>query len=126
MEGTDFERFSQNEFNGADDAAVYCEDHATGLKQLRSLADHGNSGGREFLGVMYSKEGKDEGLGLSDDQVSVVSTSIQFSLFASLLGGLFVGLCRKLLRGVEYGWPTTQWYPGLFYTRSNFLPPCLI
>lgn len=75
--------FSQNEFNGADDAAVYCEDHATGLKQLRSLADHGNSGAREFLGAMYSK-GKDEGLGLSDDQVSVVSTSNQFSLFARL------------------------------------------
>ena len=32
---------------------------------------------------MYSK-GKDEGLGLSDEQVSVVSTSIQFSLFARL------------------------------------------
>ena len=75
--------FYQNEFNGADDAAVYFQDHATGLKQLRSLADHGNSGAREFLGAMYSK-GKDEGLGLSDDQVSVVSTSNQFSLFARL------------------------------------------
>ena len=75
--------FSQNEFNGAYDAAVYFQDHAAGLKQLRSLADHGNSEAREFLGVMYSK-GKDEGLGLSDEQVSVVSTSIQFSLFARL------------------------------------------
>ena len=80
--------FSQNEFKGADDAAVYCEDHATGLKQLKSLADHENSGAREFLGVMYSK-GKDEGLGLSDDQVSVVSTSIQFSLFARLARGFW-------------------------------------
>ena len=75
--------FSQNEFNGAYDAAVYFQDHAAGLKQLRSLADHGNSEAREFLGVMYDK-GKDEGLGLSDDQVSAVSTPIQFSLFARL------------------------------------------
>ena len=75
--------YSQNEFKGADGAAVYCEDHATGLKQLRSLADHGNSEAREFLGVMYSK-GKDEGHRLSDDQVTVVSTPIQFSLFARL------------------------------------------
>ena len=75
--------FSQNEFKGTYDAAVYFQDHATGLKQLRSLADHGNSEAREFLGVMYSK-GKVEGLGLSDGQVSMVSTPIQFSLFARL------------------------------------------
>ena len=75
--------FSQSEFKGTYDAAVYFQDHAAGLKQLRSLADHGSSEAREFLGVMYS-QGKDEGLGLSDDQVSVVSTSIQFSLFARL------------------------------------------
>ena len=80
--------FSQNEFKGADDAAVYCEDHATGLKQLKSLADHENSGAREFLGVMYSK-GKDEDLGLSDDQVSVVSTSIQFSLSGQACSGVW-------------------------------------
>ena len=76
--------FSQNEFNGAYDAAAYFQDHAAGLKQLRSLADHGNSEAREFLGVMDAK-GKDEGLGLSDDQVSVVSIPIQFSLFARLV-----------------------------------------
>ena len=75
--------FSQNEFNGAYDAAVYFQDHATGLKQLRSLADHGNSDAREFLGVMYSK-GKDASLRLSDDPVSVVSTPNQFSLIARL------------------------------------------
>ena len=113
--------FSQNEFKGADDAAVYCEDYATGLKQLKSLGDHENSGAREFLGVMYSK-GKDEGLGLSDEQVSVVSTSIQFSLFARLARG-FLGLCRKLLRGVEYGWPTTQWYLNCFILDQIFFFP---
>ena len=75
--------FSQNEFNGVYDAAVYFQDHATGLKQLRLLADHGNSEAREFLGVFDSK-GKDETLGLSDDQASVVSTPIQFSLFARI------------------------------------------
>ena len=75
--------FSQNEFNGAYDAAVNFQDHATGLKQLRLLADHGNSEAREFLGVIDSK-GKDETLGLYDDQASVVSTPIQFSLFVRL------------------------------------------
>ena len=75
--------FSQNEFNGTYDAAAYFQDRATGLKQLRLLADDGNSEAREFLGVIDSK-GKDEDLGLSDEQVSVVSTPIQFSLFARL------------------------------------------
>ena len=75
--------FSQNEFNGTYDAAVYFQDRATGLKQLRLLADDGNSEAREFLGVIDSK-GKDETLGLFDDQDSVVPTSIQFSLFARL------------------------------------------
>ena len=75
--------FSQNEFNGAYYAALYFEDHATGLKQLKLLADHGNSEAWEFLDVMYFKS-KDEGLGLSDDQVSVVSTPTQFSLFTRL------------------------------------------
>ena len=37
---------------------------------------------------MYSK-GKDEDLGLSDDQVSVVSTSIQFSPSARLARGFW-------------------------------------
>ena len=87
--------FSQIEFNGAYDAAVYFQNRATGLKQLKSLADHENSGAREFLGAMYSK-GKDEGLGLSANQVSVVSTSIQFSLFARLERG-FGGAMQKAL-----------------------------
>ena len=75
--------FSQNEFNGAYHAAVNFQDHATGLKQLRLLADHGNSEAREFLGVIDSK-GKDETLGLYDVQASVASTPIQFSLFTRL------------------------------------------
>ena len=75
--------FSQNEFNGTYDAAVYFRDRAMGLKHLRSLSDHGNSEAREFLGVINTK-GKDETLGLSDDQASVVSTPIQFSLFTRL------------------------------------------
>ena len=62
---------------------MYFQDRATGLKQLSLLADHGNSEAREFLGVIDSK-GKDETLGLFDDQGSVVSTPIQFSLFARL------------------------------------------
>jgi len=75
--------FSQNEFNGTYDAAVYFQASATGLKQLRLLADHGNSEAREFLGLIDSK-GKDETLGPSDGQASVVSTPIQFSLFGRL------------------------------------------
>ena len=57
--------FSQNESKGA-----Y---HATELKQLRSLADHGDAEAREFLSVMNA-----------NDQVSLVSTPIQFSLFSRL------------------------------------------
>ena len=72
--------FSQNEFNGTYDTAVYFQDRAMGLKQLRLLADHGNSEAREFL-VVLDPKGKDESLGLSDHQASVVSTPIQFSLF---------------------------------------------
>ena len=71
---------SQNEFKGAYDATVYLQNHARGLKQLRSLADHGNAEAREFLGVIN----KDEALGLSDDQVSIVSTPTKFSLYAKL------------------------------------------
>ena len=115
--------FSQNEFNGAYDAAVYFKDHATGVKQLRSLADHGNSEAREFLGVMYDK-GKDEGLGLSDDQVSVVSTPIQLSLFARLarwFGPIQKALTRGVVRLADHAMVSE-----LFYTRSNILPPCLI
>ena len=104
--------FSQNEFKGADDAAVYCEDHATGLKQLKSLADHENSGAREFLGVMYSK-GKDEGLGLSDNQVSVGLNLYPVQPVCQACS-VVLGLCRKLLRGVEYDWPITQWYLNCF------------
>ena len=57
--------FSQNEFKGA-----Y---HATKLKQLRLLADHGDAEAREFLGVVYA-----------NDQFSGVSTPAQFNLFARL------------------------------------------
>ena len=76
--------FSQNEFNGAYDAAIYFKNPATRLKQLRSLADHGSSEAREFLGVMYSK-GKDQDYRHSHDKVSVVPTPIQLNLFARLV-----------------------------------------
>ena len=96
-------------------SAEYCEDHATGLKQLRSLADHGNSEAREFLGVMYSK-GKDEGLGLSDDQVSVVSQPLSSSAcLPGLLGGfgpMQKALTRRGVRLADYAMVSE-----LFYTR---------
>ena len=57
--------FSQNEFKDADKAAPY--------QQLRSLADHGHSEARELLA-----------LGLSDDQVSNVSSLNQLRLFARI------------------------------------------
>jgi hypothetical protein len=55
--------FTQNEFKNAYKAVT--------SHQLRSLADHGHAEARELLA-----------LGLSDDQVSNVSTPNQLSLFA--------------------------------------------
>ena len=113
--------FSQNEFNGAYDAAVYFQDRATGLKQLRLLADHGNSEAREFLGVIDSK-GKDETLGLSDDQASVVSTPTPVQPVRQTCS-VVLGLYRKFLRGVECGWPTTQRYLNCFILDQIFYLP---
>ena len=57
--------FTQQDFKGAYNSAS--------MLQLRSLADHGHAEARELLA-----------LGLSDDQVSNVSTLNQLSLFARL------------------------------------------
>ena len=57
--------FTQDDFKGAYKSAS--------MQQLRSLADQGHSEARELLA-----------LGLSDDQVSNVSTPNQLSLFARL------------------------------------------
>ena len=57
--------FTQQDFKGAYNSAS--------MQQLRSLPDHGHAEARELLA-----------LGLSDDQVSNVSTPNQLSLFARL------------------------------------------
>ena len=71
--------FTQQDFKGAYNSAS--------MQQLRSLADHGHAEARELLALR-----------LSDDQVSVVSTPIQLSLFARL-AQWFWGYTESLYEG---------------------------